>query len=211
MSGASVSSTSASSGSVRPGADLQRALEGHARRRSPAAKPRSTNCAACCRAAVEGVGDAARHLDAAQALQQRVGRAAHVQDHRQAGVARQLQLREVEALLARAVQAGHEVVEADLAHRHQARVVAVARKRLRQPVEVVVGARVHEQRVDAQRVGQAQPVRQRAHGVEVRRLATAGSTSMPTPAARARAHHGVAVGVELGASRWQWESIHMPR
>ena len=71
------------------------------------------------RTAVERVRDAARHIDAAQPRDQAIGRAPHVQQHRQPGIARQLELREVERLLALAIEPGHEPVEADLAHRDE--------------------------------------------------------------------------------------------
>ena len=141
-------------------------------------------------------------------VQQRVGRAAHVQDHRQAGVARQLQLRQVEALLARAVQPGHEVVEPDLAHRHQARVVAVRLQRGLQPVEVGVVGAVDVQRVDAQGVGRAEAMRQFAHGLEVVGL-HGRQHQRDTPAARARCTTAARSAANSGASRWQCVSIHM--
>ncbi len=69
----------------------------------------------------------------AQVLEQAVGRAPHMQDHRQAMPVRQQQLLAVEELLAIAVQPRHEMVEPDLAHRHQPRVVA---QRGQLPVEL---------------------------------------------------------------------------
>jgi hypothetical protein len=85
-------------------AQLQRALEGHARRRNPAAGRRRNPGllrlpANAWAMPVHGVG---RRRQRAQPRQQAVGRAAHMQDHRQAMPARQAQLRAVEVLLARA-------------------------------------------------------------------------------------------------------------
>ena len=74
-------------------ADLQRALEGH-RAAEAQLEAQLDEGQRLLRAAVEGVRDAAgTPVDAAQLPEQRVGRAAHVQDHRQAGAARQLELR----------------------------------------------------------------------------------------------------------------------
>ena len=79
-----------------------------------------------------------RHLDAAQVLQQLSAERRTCRITGRPNVARQLQLRRVEALLPRAVQARHEVVEADLADRHQARVGAAAVERVAQALQVVV-------------------------------------------------------------------------
>jgi hypothetical protein len=181
---------------ARERANLQRALEGHraAEAQSEAARHEGRRLL---RAAVEGVRDAARHLDAAQPRQQRVGRAPHVQDHGQPGVACQAQLREVEALLQRAVEPGHEVVEPDLAHGHQARIVALRLQRGAQPFEVAVLRPRHVQGVDAERVDAVVRMRQRAHGLEVGALD--GRQHEGAHAGRTRPlHHAGAVGVELG-------------
>ena len=70
----------------------------------------------------------------------------------------ELELRGEKRSLASAVEPGHEVVEADLADRDQARIVALrVEQRLAQPVEVGVGHPVDAHRVDAERVGQAMP------------------------------------------------------
>jgi hypothetical protein len=132
--------------------------------------------------------------DAAQPGQQRVGRAPHMQDHRQAGVARQLQLREVEVLLARGPARarsgrGRSRPPPPGAGRRGARPAPA------QPVEVGVGGAVDVQRVDAQRIGQAVRWASVAHGSKCA-TSTAGSTCWRTPAARARGTT-VAVGVEL--------------
>ena len=150
-----------------------------------------------------------RTVDAAQALEQRVGRAPHVQDHRQPGLAGQRQLRDVEALLPRAVQAGHEVVQPDLAHRHQARVVALRLQRLAQPLQVGVGGTVDVQRVDAQRIDQASWAWASARTASKSATSTAGSTSRATPAARARSTTASRSASNSAASRWQWVSIQI--
>jgi hypothetical protein len=97
------------------------------------------------------------------------------------------------------------VVEADLADRHQPRVVAVARQRVGQAIQVLVLRGAGAQRVDAQPIRQAMAVGQRA--VSKLEAATAGSTSMPTPAVRARATAASRSGSNSAASRWQWVSI----
>ena len=69
-------------------------------------------------AAVERMGNAATNRQFAQALEQLVGGTAHMQDHRQVELARQLQLRAVEKILLHRVEPGHKIVESDLANRH---------------------------------------------------------------------------------------------
>ena len=113
---------------------------------------------------------AVREADTAQAGEELVRALAHMQQHGQAGALGELELLDVNLLLEGRVQARHEEIQADLAHRHQARVVAVRPQRLAQGLQVGVVGTVHVQRVDAQRIGQAVAVRQRAHGVEVRAL-----------------------------------------
>ena len=140
--------------------------------------------------------DAAADRDAAQPVQQRVGRATHVQDHRQPSVARQLQLRQVEPLLQRAVQPGHEMVQPDLAHRHQARVVAPGVQRSLQPVEVGVVGAVDIERVDAQGVGRAEAMPQFVYLGEI--VGLHGRQHPARHASGARAlHHRAQVGSEL--------------
>ena len=53
-------------------------------------------------------------------------------------------------------------------------VVAAGGERSVEPLEVVIGRAVHEQRVDAQRIGQAMPVRQRTHRLGMTHRAGAG-------------------------------------
>jgi hypothetical protein len=141
--------------------------------------------------------DAAGHLDAAQLLEQRVGRAPHVQDHRQAMAAGKLELCDVEMLLALAVQPRHEVVQADLADGHQPRVVARVSQRLVEPLQVGVLGAVDVQRMDAQRVGEAMPLRQGAGSLEVHR-SHRRDHHLPDAGGAGARHHRVAVGVELG-------------
>ena len=111
-------------------ADLQRALVRH-RAAEAQLEAQRHEVAGLHLAAVEGMGDAAAHRHAPQAPEQGIGRAPHVQDDRQACLAGQCQLRQVEALLPRRVQPRHEVVQPDLAHRHQARIVAMRVQRRR--------------------------------------------------------------------------------
>ena len=62
-------------------------------------------------------------------FEQSIRRAAHVQYHRQAKLARQLELRAVDIFLAFAqgalCQFRYKVIQSDLAHRHEARVGVV--------------------------------------------------------------------------------------
>ena len=177
-------------------ADLQRPLEGH---RAAEAEPQSAldELQRLGLAAVEGMRDAAGRLDAAQALQQAVGRAPHMQDHRQPGVARQLQLGEVETLLHLRVQPGHEEVEPDLAHGHQPRIVAPLAQCLGQLLDLVLRRLHHVQRVDAQRIGQAMGVGQRPNRTEVERGHRRQHLHPDAGGLRTRQHR-LAIRVEFG-------------
>ena len=88
----------------RQPAQLQRPVIGHG-----AAKPQlEAQCdegLGLLQTAVEGMGDAARHGNVAQPLEELVRRAAHMQDHRQIEPSRQLQLGTVELLLPRGIEA----------------------------------------------------------------------------------------------------------
>ena len=103
---------------------MQRALEGH-RTTETELETALGELQGLHVTAVECMRDAARHLGATQVLEQAVGRAPHVQDHRQAVGLGERELCGVETLLPGPVQAGDEVVEADLAHRHQVRIVTL--------------------------------------------------------------------------------------
>ena len=83
-----------------------------------------------------------------------------MQDHRQPVSAGKFELRDVEALLPGTIEAGYEMIQADLADRDQLRVVAMRLEGLGQSLQVGVGGRVDVQGVDAQRVGQAVPMSQ---------------------------------------------------
>ena len=148
-------------------------------------------------AAIEGVGDAAGHRQAAQTGQQGVGRAPYVQQYRQAGLPRQLQLRQVEGLLPLAVQPRNEVVQTDLAHRHQTGVVGMGLQGLRQELQVGVGRAVGVEGVNAQRIGQSVAVCQGPHPLEVRSLHGRQHQHGHLHGARAF-NHRIAVGVKLG-------------
>ena len=121
-------------------------------------------------AAIEGMGDAAAHRDTAQALQQGIGRAPHMQDHRQTNLLGQSQLGQIEALLLGAVQSRHEVVQPDLADGHQPWVATLRAQRLAQPLQVGLGGMLDIQRVDAQRIDRVVGLRQLAHHIEVGHL-----------------------------------------
>mmetsp|Transcript_21723 Transcript_21723/g.40403 ORF Transcript_21723/g.40403 Transcript_21723/m.40403 type:complete len:201 (+) Transcript_21723:726-1328(+) len=144
------------------------------------------------------MGDApVREADAAQAGQQLVRAAPHMQDDRQAEALGQLELLDIEMLLRRRIQARHEEVQADFADRHQARVDVVGGKGLGQLREIARGGAHHVERMDAQRVREALAHRQQAHGVEVGRL-DGRDDDLRDPRATCPLDHRVAVSVELG-------------
>ena len=120
-----------------------------------------------------------------------------MQDDGQAGMARQFQLGKVETRLARQIQAGHEVVQPDLANGHQAWVVAVLMQGRGQGLQVFIGGLAHPQRVQPQGVGAAMRMGQITHGVEMR-----GRHRGQHQASHARGpgalHHGSTVGIEFG-------------
>ena len=181
---------------LRQAAQLQGALVGHGAA-EPELETQGDERLRLLHTAVEGMGDAAAHRHFAQALEQAVGRAAHVQDHRQAEAPRQLQLRAVKAPLARWVKAGHEAVEPDLAHRDQARVGLVLLQRAGQRLQVFVGGARRVERVDAQGVAVAMALRELAHHIPLGALH--GRDDAVRHARRARlGAHGVHVGGELG-------------
>ena len=143
------------------------------------------------------MGDAARHGNVAQALEQLVGRAAHMQDHRQIEPARQLQLRTVKLLLPRGIQSIGKKIQPDFADGHQARVTMVLLQRLGQQRQVGIGRPRGVERVDAQRVAVAVAVRQLAHGIPVGTLHRRNHAMRHACCSRLLAH-GVAVGGKLG-------------
>ena len=143
--------------------------------------------------------DAARDGRAAQVLEQVVGRAPHVQDHRQIELARQRELRGIEVRLALAVQTGHEVIEPDLADRDEARVVAqCAASASRSRARSASAARSTNSGWMPSAYANAVRMGEPTHARRSSPPSTAGSTICVTPRARARGNDGVAVGVELG-------------
>ena len=148
MSGASVSSTSASPGEfARERADAQRPLE---RGRAAEAEPEAEReiRVGLLSAAVERVGDAGQAVvvamttDASQSGQHLILCAAHVQQHRQRELARDLQLLVEEPglpldRLGRG-ERGHEEVETDLADRDETRIVERFMHSVAQGGDVVV-------------------------------------------------------------------------
>jgi hypothetical protein len=177
-------------------ADPQGALERH-RAAEAEAKAELDEGAGLLFAAVEGVGEAARDRSSTQVLEDGVDGAAHVQQHRQAELGRELELGGEHRRLAVAIEAFDEMVEADLADRDQARVAGVTRERVAQRVEVARAGAIGAHRMDAERVGEPMPVRELAHALEVagvdRRDHDLGDSRAPRPG-----DDGVAIGVELG-------------
>ena len=143
----------------------------------------------------------ARHRHLAQAFEQHVGRAAHVQNDRQTVLPRQLQLGRVKRPLPLTqgglAQGWHKIIQTNFPHRHQARVVFRRSQGIVQGVQVIVMCLRHIQRVDAQGISVAVAVRQRLHrapmGPRHRRdhaQAHACTAGLLT--------HRVAVGIKLG-------------
>ena len=175
----------------------------------PSLKPRSRKPCGLLLAAVEGMRDAARHLDAPQVLEQGVGRAPHVQDHRQLELACQLELR------ARRTAPG-------ACGRGRAR---SGRGRFRRPPRAA-GRRDAEGDARA-RCRSHRPLRdaRRADGGRARRhspcrcassrtasklpVVTPGITIISTPRASARAITAPRSASNSPASRWQCVSIHI--
>ena len=107
----------------------------------------------------------------AQALEQLVGRTPHMQDHRQPMFARQAQLRPVKVHLPLPQRAlakrRHQVIQTNLAHRHQARVIALRCQGGVQRVKVMLAGLCHVKRVNAQGVAVAMGMGQVAHSLKV--------------------------------------------
>ena len=104
--------------------------------------------------AVERVHDAAGDFDASQMLQKQVGRATHVNDHRQAAVARRAELLAKEPFLTCNV-ARLEAVDADFTDRNEMRISERLARRLAQTLDINFRHAVDPQRVQPQRVAKA--------------------------------------------------------
>ncbi|MNT27719.1 hypothetical protein D3C72_1633600 [compost metagenome] len=143
------------------------------------------------------MGDTALYRQLPQALEQFVGRAAHMQDYGQVEPARQLKLRAIELLLPGWVQAGHEVIQANLSDGHQTLVSPVLLQFLRQQLQICVVRAPCVKGVNAQRIAIAMPMGQGAHRGPVaalhRRNHTMGYALGPRLGT-----HGIAVGVKFG-------------
>jgi hypothetical protein len=154
MSGASVSSTGAVSGSLVTSSRRRRLrLLG---------------------AAAERVRNASPGGQFAQLFEQRIGTSPHMQDHRQPVFARQLELLPVEKRLPlahdRLAQGRYKKIESDFAHRHQPGIVAVFGECGIQRGQVAVCRLGNKHRVNAQRIRIAHAMGQLAHGIEVAAL-----------------------------------------
>ena len=188
--------TIASGASAR--ADASNAQGAIERRGAAEAEPKAEldEAAALLLAAVEGMGESADDAAPAQLREHRVDGAAHVQQHRQRELGCQRQLGGEHLRLAGAVEAGNEVVEADLADGDQARVVATARERLAQRRQVAGADAVGAHRMDAQRVRQPVPVGELADALEV--AGVDGRNDDLADAGGARpGDHLVAIGIEI--------------
>ena len=140
--------------------------------------------------------EAARDAAPAQLGEHRVDGTTNVQQHRQLELGREAELRREDRRLALAVEAGDEMIEADLADRDQARVAGVARERVAQRRQVVGAGSVRAHGMDAERVREPVAVRQIAHPLEVgdgyRRDDDLGDPGGARPR-----HDVVAIGIEL--------------
>jgi hypothetical protein len=85
----------------------------------PSRKPSRMNSSACWRLPLKACAMPPRHPDPPQLPEHLIDRAPDVQQHRQIGVAGDLQLLDEEMFLARNIGAGNEEIEADLADRHR--------------------------------------------------------------------------------------------
>ena len=176
---------------------LQRPLERH-RAAEAEAKAELDEGVGLLLAAVEGMGEAARARGAGAAAASTGSTARRTcSSTGSPNSAASAELRREDRRLALAIEAGDEVVEADLADRDQARVAGVARERVAQRRQVVGAGRVGAHRMDAERVGEPMPVRQLAHPLEVgdghRRDDDLGDAGGARPR-----DDVVAIGIELG-------------
>lgn len=180
----------------RQAAQLQGAVVGHgATKTQPEAHGDERLC--LLQAAVEGVRNAALHRQLAQPLEQPVGRAAHMQDHWQVKSAGQLELCTVKPFLPSGIQAGHEEVQPDFAHRYQPWVRLVLHQRLLQRLQVFIRRPARVEGVDAQGVAVFVLVRHGAHRVPVAALHRRNH-AVHHPLSSGRPAHGVPVCIELG-------------
>ena len=157
----------------------------------PSLKPSSTKACACCALPLKA-WRCRRRPRSAQVLEQGIGRAPHMQDHRQAGRSRSSAARRRSAPGARG-RARARSDQVDLADRHQPAGRRAARQFGVEPSDLRPRA-IDVERVDAERVGAAVGVRQRA---PPRNAPPRPPAAPAAPPAGGRGHHGVAVGVEL--------------
>ncbi len=143
------------------------------------------------------MGDAAPAGHAAQVLEHDVDGASHVEQDRQLELGGKRELGREEARLAVAVEAGDEVVEADLADRDQTRVVTMPLERGPQDAEVALAGTIGAHGMDAEGVRQSVPMRKIAHACEIADIDGRDDDLRDARGARSF-DDGVAVGVELG-------------
>jgi hypothetical protein len=159
--------------------------------------------------AVERMGDTLPHARATQLRQDLVLRLAHVQQHRQVEVARDLQLLRVQPGLMGGVEPRHEEVEPDFANGNEARVVDRRRHLAAQFIEIGLPGGPRVQRVDAERIDAAWVGCASPRTTSKFATATAGNTMPVTPAAAAASVTSARSASNSLASRWQCVSIHM--
>ena len=105
-------------------------------------------------------------------------------------LARQLQLLGVEKGLALHIQALHKKIQADLADRHQARIVPMGEQGMVQCLQICVLCPIRDHGVNAQGIGVATAMRQAANLLEIFRLNCGqdaeSHTSGPSPFAHGK-------------------------
>src|SRR5690606_20618371 len=151
-------------------ADVARPIPGHG---APEAQGEAEPDEAFCLlpAAVEGMRDAAGHRHFAQVLQHAVLRAPDMEQDRQVVRPGDLELRPIEALLARRIETGNEEIKADLADRHELWIIAGIGQRGVELRESPLVAGIDAQGVDAQgEMDTVEARRQPSHRIEIARI-----------------------------------------
>ena len=150
------------------------------------------------RAAVEGMGNAAGGTKAPQLLGDGIDRATGMQDDGQSELGCQPYLRLEHRLLARGIEAGHEVVQPDLADADKARMVPHGHDALAQVLQVIRAGIIHVEGMQPQ----GEPDIGLTLGQRLHRVPVAPEDSRhddgTQPRLTGRRDDGVAVFVELG-------------
>jgi hypothetical protein len=152
-------------------------------------------------AAIESVGNAAHHWRVAQAFEQQVGAAAHMQDDGQLVLLRELELGFVKQLLlgqrSSRVELGHKPIQANFTHGYQAWVVVVGVQGSVELRQMRLGGVRGVERVNAQGINILLGMGQQTHGVKVGRLDRRDDALRHTRLTTSPMH-GCAVSLKLG-------------